>query len=491
MRESFRDARFSHGCGTQRDAAIWPSRLGPTATSRLDVRQHRCFNAFKGMSPETAHTLSGIGYWIHVAILLFFLNYIPYSKHIHLLGALPNILLRNRSQSGVMPPVDLEDETQWGVGRYEQFDWKSLLDSYACTECARCSNACPAMATDKPLSPMHLVLGIKDEMTERGNRLIQMSKQGLAALSVGDTEGNDHALKDIDRVMMAELEAMPPLIGGRIKEETLWSCTTCGACETQCPVFIEHPLKILQMRTNLVLEQGKQPSEWARMFRGVENNQNPWGFGSDQRMDWAEDIQVPVMADLVREGKSPAEYLLWIGCAGCYDDRGKKISRDWVALLQQAGVDFAVLGDEEGCTGDAARRAGNEFLFQTMAEANIEIFKKYDVKKILTSCPHCFHSFKNEYCRFGGDYEVWHHSQFLDKLSVTGSYARITPIKASFFTTHVTWADGTRNTTRHARSFAPQVAKNRSKCHAQAKKVFAVEPAAHDFGWKKKNHTLM
>ena len=386
--------------------------FGPAGSPAYMPISGLVFTLFKDTGPDLAHAIASVNYWLHVLIVLFFLNYIPYSKHLHLLGALPNILLRNKEQSGVMPKLDLEDESDWGVGRYEQFGWKSLLDSYACTECARCSNACPAFNTDKPLSPMHLVHDIKYEMFERGERLVRLSRAGRQALDAGDPFGEETAGVTVrDKELLAELAAKPPLIGGRIKEETLWSCTTCGACEETCPVFIEHPLKILQLRTNLVLEQGKQPSEWARMFRGMENNQNPWGLGSDSRMDWASKYDIPIMAE-----KGEAEYLVWLGCAGCFDDRGQKISRDWLALLQQAGVDFAVLGEEEGCTGDSARRAGNEFLFQMLAESNVETFGEYKVKKILTTCPHCYHSFKNEYPKFGGNYEVWHHSQFLQKL---------------------------------------------------------------------------
>ena len=234
---------------------------------------------------------------------------------------------------------------------------------------------------------------------------------------MGGLDGADDVslLSESDKDQLQQLAALPPLVGGRIKEETLWACTTCGACEAQCPVFIEHPLKIMQMRTNLVLEQEKQPAEWTRMFRGMETNQNPWGMGADKRMEWAEGLDVPVMAE-----KGSAEYLVWIGCAGAYDDRGKKIARDWVSLLNKAGVDYAVLGPEESCTGDSARRAGNEFLFQTMAESNMETFKQYGVKKVLTSCPHCFHSLKHEYRQFGADFEVEHHSQFLQKLVAQG-----------------------------------------------------------------------
>jgi Fe-S oxidoreductase len=260
---------------------------------------------------------------------------------------------------------------------------------------------------------MQLIHDIRHEMLERGSKLMQLPPYSESSQeeNANPPPGFSFRHKQIRK----ELEEMPSMVGGRIKDETLWSCVSCGACEAVCPVFIEHPLKILQMRSHLVLAESRMPSELARMFRGIENNFNPWGIGSDQRMDWAKDLDVPIM-----EEKGSAEYLVWIGCVGSFDDRAKKISRTWIQLLQKAGVDFAVLGLEEGCTGDPARRAGNEFLFQMMVENNLEIFKKYQVQKILVTCPHCYHSFKNEYPQFGGKFEVWHHSQFLRRLIEEG-----------------------------------------------------------------------
>ena len=443
---------------------------------------------------ENGHSGALVNYWIHMLVVLFFLNYIPYSKHIHLLGALPNIALRNRGQKGVLPKLDLTDEAAWGVAYSERFSWKSLLDTYACTECARCSNNCPAYNTDKPLSPMHLVHDIRDESMERGDKLIQLTP-GVApyqaedldeddlemmagikaimdnfepsadpkadleklqeafdekdlpypdrleeALMEVEEEGVDPAMElseslvalarsatvpikpnEQDEKIIEGLEEADPLVGGRIKDETLWACVTCGACEAVCPVFIEHPQKIVEMRSHLVLTEGRMPSEAARFFKGMENNMNPWGIGMDQRMDWAEGLDLPIMEEVFAETEKAPGYLVWIGCAGSYDDRAKKISIAWVNLLKAAGVDFAVLGLEETCTGDAARRAGNEFLFQTIAKENVKTFARYGVKKILVTCPHCYHSFKNEYPAFGGDYEVVHHTQFLQQLIADGT----------------------------------------------------------------------
>ena len=444
---------------------------------------------------ESAHAGALVNYWIHMIIVLFFLNYIPYSKHVHLLGALPNIALRNRGQKGILPKRDLSDEAQWGVSHYERFDWKSILDTYACTECGRCSNNCPAFNTDKPLSPMHLVHDIRDESQQRGDKLIQLTPgvspymaeeldedelemaKGIRKILDGYSPSGD-AGADLEKLMeafdeadlpypdrfeealgemeeegvnvkmeLAEslvaleratlipikpseqdekiiegLEEADPMVGGRIKDETLWSCVTCGACEAVCPVFIEHPQKIIEMRSHLVLTEGRMPSEAARFFKGMENNMNPWGIGMDQRLDWAEGLDLPIMEEVFEETEKAPEYLVWIGCAGSYDDRAKKISIAWVNLLKRAGVDFAVLGLEETCTGDAARRAGNEFLFQTIAKENVKLFARYGVKKILVTCPHCYHSFKNEYKAFGGEYEVIHHTEFLQKLIADGTF---------------------------------------------------------------------
>ncbi len=386
----------------------------------------------KAVSPtsvEHAALCGQVGYWLHVLIVLTFLNYLPYSKHIHLLGALPNIATRNRSARLLdMPKIDLEDEKQWGVGNFEQFSWKSLLDTYACTECARCSNYCPAYTTGKNLSPMQLVHDIRYEMLDRvelRDKIADLEKQtqGLAEYSTShgfELEGA-HVHPDLidlrARLLGAqtELETMPKMTGGRVAEDTLWACTTCGACQEVCPVFIEHPLKILQMRQNLMLEQEKTPNELQRTYRNIERQSNPWGIANDQRMDWAKDLEVPT----IEENPDP-EYILWVGCAGAFDSRIIKQTRAMIKILQTAGVDYAVLGHQEACTGDPARRTGNEMLFQMQAEQNVETLKSVGAKKVVTSCPHCLHTLKNDYPQFGGNFEVVHHTQLIDKLFKDG-----------------------------------------------------------------------
>jgi Fe-S oxidoreductase len=368
-------------------------------------------------------------FWLHVVILLTFLNYLPYSKHIHLLGALPNIFLRNLSvQKLDLPRLDLEDETQWGVGRVEQFSWKSLVDTYACTECARCSNYCPAYNTDKNLSPMQLIHDIRYEMLDRDARLcaiedLDRERGALAEKQTSGHHGADaahihdelaHIEAELAR-LRAAYESLEPMVGGRIQEDTLWACTTCGACQEVCPVFIEHPLKIIQMRQNLVLEQEKVPAELGRTFRNLERQGNPWGIGQDKRMEWAEGLGVPTLED-----NPDPEYILWVGCAGAFDQRIQKQTKAMVKILKAAEVDYAVLGHSESCTGDPARRAGNEMLFQAQAESNVETLNEAGAKKVITSCPHCLHTLKNDYPQFGGHYEVIHHTQLISHLMEAG-----------------------------------------------------------------------
>ncbi|HEX4419997.1 MAG TPA: heterodisulfide reductase-related iron-sulfur binding cluster [Kofleriaceae bacterium] len=379
------------------------------------------------LSADAAARGQAIGYWLHVLIVLTFLNYLPYSKHIHLLGALPNIFARNRSERRMdLPKLNLEDETQWGVGKFEQLSWKSLLDTYACTECARCTNYCPAYTTGKNLSPMQLIHDLRYEMLDRvelRDKIAELEDNVAGLAEYSASHGFDDAHPHPDLVFaqgqltaaVAEQAAMPKLTGGRVQEDTLWACTTCGACQEVCPVFIEHPVKIIQMRQNLVLEQEKAPGELQRTFRNIERQSNPWGIANDQRMDWANGLEVPLIED-----HPDPEYILWVGCAGAFDARIIKQTRAMVKILDTAGVDYAVLGHQEACTGDPARRAGNEMLFQALAEQNVETLKSVNAKKVVTSCPHCLHTLKNDYPQFGGNFEVVHHTQLIDHLYQTG-----------------------------------------------------------------------
>ena len=382
------------------------------------------------LSPHAAARGATIGYWLHVLIVLTFLNYLPYSKHIHLLGALPNIFTRNRSERRMdLPKLNLEDDTQWGAGKFEQLSWKSLLDTYACTECARCSNYCPAYNTGKNLSPMQLIHDIRYEMLDRveaRDQIVELEDKlaGLEAFAKSQGDDDAHPSPDLvfarDQLAAAKttLETMPKMTGGRVAEDTLWACTTCGACQEVCPVFIEHPLKILQMRQNLVLEQENTPPELQRTYRNIERQSNPWGIGNDQRMDWAKDLDVALIAD-----HPDPEYILWVGCAGAFDSRIIKQTRAMVKILNTAGVDYAVLGHSEACTGDPARRTGNEMLFQQwLAEQNtIETLRRRNAKRSrVTSCPHCLHTLRHDYPQFGGNFEIVHHTAALIDLYKSG-----------------------------------------------------------------------
>jgi Fe-S oxidoreductase len=372
--------------------------------------------------PASAHVAAEVAYWVHVVIVLSFLNYLPYSKHIHLLGALPNIFMRNLSDRKLdLPRLDLEDENQWGVRRFEQFSWKSLLDTYACTECARCTNYCPAYNTGKNLSPMQLVHDIRYEMIDRElayEKLDALKKQA-AAFEGHDEDHKPADLEHLEREIAAideQLDDMSPLTGGRVADDTLWACTTCGACQEVCPVFIEHPLKIIQMRQNLVLEQERVPAELGRAFRNIERQSNPWGIANDKRMEWAEGLNVPT----IEENPDP-DYILWVGCAGAFDNRIIKQTKAMVKVLNAAGISYAVLGHQEGCTGDPARRAGNEMLFQMQAESNVEVLKEAGAKRVIASCPHCLHTLRHDYPQFGGTFEVIHHTQLIAHLLETGA----------------------------------------------------------------------
>ena len=385
---------------------------------------------------ETAHTVSEVFWWVHMGIILGFLNYLPFSKHIHVLGSGPNIFFRVRDQGrrGAVPklPLFVDDNPEndplfdnWGVKNIENFSWKSLIDNYSCTECARCTTYCPAFATDKPLSPMHLIHDLKDEMKDRGKLLLKLKRAG-GSLS-DEVEPPAGANKDLIAKIKEELAAMQPLVGGRIKDETLWACTTCGACQEVCPVFIDHPLKILQMRQYIVLndETGRTPAEVTRLISNVSSAGNPWSLSASDRMKWAEGLDVPTI-----EENPEAEYLLFVGCAGAFDDRAKKTTRALVQILQAAGVSFAVLGKQEKCSGDPIRRVGAEMDFQMLAQENVDMFNEAKVTKVIASCPHCFHTIKNEYPQFGGKYEVVHHSQLVahlleaGKLKVEGPLAK-------------------------------------------------------------------
>jgi Fe-S oxidoreductase len=340
------------------------------------------------------------------------------------LGALSPMLSKGE-------PIDFEDpkdDDVFGVGKVEDFTWKGLLDFSTCTECGRCQEQCPAWNTEKPLSPKLLMLTLRDHAYAKAPYLLAGGGK--------DAEGNELAtaeqLAGVPAAALAEAER--PLIGtlednGLIDPDILWSCTTCGACVEQCPVDIEHVDHIIDMRRYQVMIESSFPSEAGAMLKNLENKGNPWGMAAKARLDWTKEVgfKVPVVGEDV-EDLSEVEYLYWVGCAGALEDRAKKTTKAFTELLHIAGVNFAVLGAGESCTGDPARRLGNEFLFQMLAAQNVETLNEAKATKIVATCPHCFNSLANEYPQLGGKFEVIHHTQLLDTLVREGKLTPVTPI---------------------------------------------------------------
>jgi Fe-S oxidoreductase len=359
-------------------------------------------------------TLSEIGFWTHSGLVLLFLNLLPYGKHFHVVTSFPNVFLRELRSPGRLPPIEnmeeIAEDARFGVGQVTDFTWKSMLDFYTCTECGRCTDNCPANQTGKKLSPKHLTIHLRNNLYGRQAELLGEEEQELvgAAAEEPPTEGPRRFGHGDDAV-----PAVPDLIPAVIEPEVLWACTTCRACEHECPVFISYVEKIVGLRQHLVLDRGEVPPELAQAMKGMETNSNPWNISSLDRATWAEGLDVRILGDMEPSDARETEYLFFVGCAGSYDDRAKKVARAMVLLLNEAGVDYAILGPEEQCTGDVARRAGNEYLFQEMAKSNVELFAKYDVRSIITMCPHCYNTFRNEYPDFGGRYEVLTHAEVL------------------------------------------------------------------------------
>ncbi|MCK5837621.1 MAG: (Fe-S)-binding protein, partial [Desulfobacula sp.] len=380
-------------------------------------------------------------FWLHIITQLTFLNFLPLGKHFHVITALPNVFLKSLGYPHEKIKVlDLEDEAAWedeslGVNHIHQLNWKQGLDIYTCTECGRCKEVCPAFVTDKPLNLYDFNESLKHELLDNADNLIKRGKLSFAKTAFGTlttsilntiikksglpvtlkaVESDPEQMEDI-KARMVELNSKKSLVGDVISEDTLWACTTCRACEEVCPVTIEHVPRIMAMRQGQALMAGEYPQELNVAFKGLERNGNPWGIGYDKRAEWADGLDVKTMAQ-----DSDVEYLLWVGCAGSFDDRSKKVSISLVKILQKANISFAILGVEEKCTGDLARRSGNEMIYQMMAQENIETLNNYKVKKIIAACPHCLNTLKNEYPQMGGNYEVIHHTQFIDELIKSG-----------------------------------------------------------------------
>ncbi|MCX6149856.1 MAG: (Fe-S)-binding protein [Ignavibacteriales bacterium] len=341
---------------------------------------------------QGAELFAKIFWWLHIIFIFGFLNLLPYSKHFHVITSIPNVFFANLSdKKNILKSINLEDETieVFGASDIEQFTWKQLLDGYTCTECGRCTAACPAANTGKPLSPRKIITDIRHRTIEK------------ASLLVKDNSGKKEVLDK-------------QLLHNYITDDELWACTTCNACVQECPVMIEHVDAIVEMRRNLVLSESNFPNELNAVFKNLETNYTPWAFNSQDRANWAEGMNIQTMAE-----DSNCDLLFWVGCAGSFDARYQKVTKSFAYLMQKANINFRILGNEEKCNGDTARRLGNEYLAQMLIQENIQTLNVYGVKKIVTACPHCFNSLKKEYKQFGGNYQVLHHSELIDEMIKT------------------------------------------------------------------------
>jgi Fe-S oxidoreductase len=353
----------------------------------------------------STRVLERVFVWLHVVTILGFLVYLPRSKHLHIASAAFNVWYGRTGARGRLEPLRFDDpdvaeeDIRFGAGTVADLTWKEMLDTFTCTECGRCQDACPAYATGKLLSPKLVIMGLRDRVFAEGGSIVRAR----------DAPG------------AAEPEPEPePLVPGAVPEESVWDCVTCGACVQACPVSIEHVDHIVDLRRHLVMVDSSFPAEAEPMLRDVERSSNPWGKAQSERADWAAALGVRVL----EPGDPAPEYLYWVGCATSFDERARATAESTARLMARAGVDFAILGPREACTGDPARRIGNEYVFQAFAEQNVETLNEAGVTKIIANCPHCFNTLGNEYPDFGGHYEVVHHSELLARLVADG---RLTP----------------------------------------------------------------
>jgi len=343
---------------------------------------------FSGASANSLIMTAGIFWWIHTVVLLAFLNYLPYSKHMHVLTAIPNCFFKSLAKVKTQQREEFNKGNTFGAGQVDQFPWKGLFDSYSCTECGRCTDVCPANFTGKPLNPRLVIHDIKENLLHNGP------------------------------LLTSNKETTKPLIGdngeGSISEEVIWECTTCGACMEVCPVFIEHVPKMVDMRRHLVEMKAKFPEELLLLFENMEQRSNPWGIAPTERIKWAAELDIkPFEA-------GQTEYLFYVGCAGAFDARYRKVTLSIARILDVSGISWGVLGKDELCCGDSLRRLGNEFVFDRMAQDNIKMFTEKGIKKIITQCPHCYSTLKNDYRQYGVELEVIHHSDLINNLIKEG-----------------------------------------------------------------------
>ena len=340
---------------------------------------------FSGLDHGVLGVLHWIFWWSHILMVLGFLVFIPHSKHLHLIAGPINMFFKTKDPIGTLKKIDFEETEEFGVTNVNEFGWKNIMDFFSCVDCGRCQDVCPAYNSEKPLSPKVVMMKLRK-----------------------------HILNEAPNLLAGKAPSEPIMENWQTQDE-IWACTTCGACMEACPVNNEHIPTILDLRRAQMMMENNFPQELEPAFRGIENNSNPWNLGSSERAAWTEELNVPIMAE-----KGEAEYLWFVGCSGSYDDKGKNISRSFAKILNAAGIDYAILGTEEKCCGDPARRAGNEYLFQMSAEENVMTFKQYKFKKIVTACPHGYHMIKNEYPEFDGQFEVIHHTELIAELIESG-----------------------------------------------------------------------
>ena len=369
----------------------WPAGQSPLSNALA--------NLFSDGGATT--TLERVFVSAHVAIILGFLVYLPYSKHLHIGSAAINVYFGRTRARGRLEPLDFsdqipEEQMRFGAGTVADMTWKQMLDTMSCTECGRCQDVCPAFNTGKALSPKLLIMGLRDQLFAEGPSLLEAARGGQGFTAT-------------------------PLVPNAVTDDVVWDCVTCGACVHECPVSIEHVDHIVDLRRQLVMVDARFPSEAGTMLRDVERSSNPWGKPQTERADWAEGLDVRVL----EPGDAPPEVLYWVGCAPAYDERARESARSTAKLMQAAGVDFAILGPRECCTGDPARRMGDEYTFQSYAQQNVETLNESKATRIVTTCPHCFNSLSNEYPDFGGRYEVVHHTVLLAELVAGG---RLKPV---------------------------------------------------------------
>lgn len=389
--------------------------------------------AFSWLPPAAGMVMFYVSWWVHLLILLTFLVYVPQSKHFHLITSVGNVYFNRLDRVGTLEPIkfDLEDDEEageedvsFGVGRIEDFTQKQLLDLYACVECGRCTNMCPASGTGKMLSPMDLIVKLRDHLTFTG-AVTTKSKPWVPYQFFKNTKGNQLALAAGAEGAVIEDIYSPSLIGDVITEEEIWACTTCRNCEDQCPVMNEHVDKIIDLRRYLTMTEGKVNPDAQRAMTNIERQGNPWGLNRKEKEKWRDldpSINIPTVKEANKSGEG-FEYLFWVGSMGSFDSRSQKIALAFARLMNEAGVKFAILGNKEKNSGDTPRRLGNEFLFQELATGNIDEFEKNEVTKIVTIDPHAYNIFKNEYKDFGWNGEVLHHTELLYDLVKEGRLA--------------------------------------------------------------------